>query len=180
MAVLELAIGIAIVLSFRPLVYLNQLTSEMAPTLSRVMPEYLVYPIAGSLLAIFPTALLMGVAFPIGLQLWASRTGRTAERAGLFYSLNVGGAIVGSLAGGFLLLPRFGSETSLVLLGAVSFAGGVALLAVATASTISRAGDRRRRRRGIRLGDLVVAGSVRAVHGAALPRHRPAVEGRRG
>jgi spermidine synthase len=138
LAVLELAIGIAIVLSFRPLVYLNQLTSELAPTLSRFMPEYLVYPIAGSLLAIFPTALLMGVAFPIGLQLWASRTGRTAERVGLFYSLNVGGAIVGSLAGGFLLLPRFGSETSLVLLGAVSFGGGIALLAVATASTISR------------------------------------------
>ena len=153
LAVLELAIGVAIVLSFRPLVYLNQLTSEMAPALSRVMPEYLVYPIAGSLLAIFPTALLMGLAFPIGLQLWASRTGRTAERAGLFYSLNVGGAIVGSLAAGFLLLPRFGSETSLMLLGVVSFAGGIALLAVAAASPISR---------------LAIGGAAIAVFGWAL------------
>ena len=122
LAALELAIGIAIVLSFRPLVYLNQLTGELAPALSRVMPEYLVYPIAGSLLAIFPTALLMGIAFPIGLRLWASTGSRqTAERVGLFYSLNVAGAIVGSLAGGFLLLPRFGSEASLALLAAVSF-----------------------------------------------------------
>src|SRR6187455_658413 len=47
LAGIELAIGIAIVLSFRPLVYLNQVTGELAPALSRVMPEYLVYPIAG-------------------------------------------------------------------------------------------------------------------------------------
>jgi spermidine synthase len=110
LAAIELAIGIAIVLSFRPLVYLNQLTGELAPALSRVMPEYLVYPIAGSLLAIFPTALLMGVAFPIGLRLWADGGRHTAERVGWFYSLNVAGAIVGSLAGGFVLLPRLGSE----------------------------------------------------------------------
>jgi spermidine synthase len=136
-AALELAIGIAIVLSFRPLVYLNQLTSGLAPSLSRIMPEYLVYPIAGSLLAIFPTALLMGMAFPIGLRLWAS-AGHTAERVGLFYSLNVAGAIVGSLAGGFLLLPRFGSATSLALLAAISFFSGVALLVVARGSAFSR------------------------------------------
>ncbi|MET0215026.1 MAG: fused MFS/spermidine synthase, partial [Vicinamibacterales bacterium] len=131
LAALELAIGIAIVLSFRPLVYLNQLTGELAPALSRVMPEYLVYPIAGSLLAIFPTALLMGVAFPIGLRLWADGSRHTAERVGLFYSLNVAGAIVGSLAGGFVLLPRLGSEGSLALLGAVSFCSGLALLIAA-------------------------------------------------
>jgi spermidine synthase len=137
-AALELAIGIAIVLSFRPLVYLNQLTSELAPSLSRIMPEYLVYPIAGSLLAIFPTALLMGMAFPIGLRLWASPGSHTAKRVGLFYSLNVAGAIVGSLAGGFLLLPRFGSETSLALLAAVSFFSGIALLVVARGPAVSR------------------------------------------
>ena len=130
LAAIELAIGIAIVLSFRPLVYLNQLTGELAPALSRVMPEYLVYPIAGSLLAIFPTALLMGVAFPIGLRLWADGGRHTAERVGLFYSLNVAGAIVGSLAGGFVLLPRLGSEGSLALLAAVSFCSGLALLIV--------------------------------------------------
>jgi spermidine synthase len=131
LAAVELAIGIAVVLSFRPLVYLNQLTGELAPALSRIMPDYLVYPIAGSLLAIFPTALLMGIAFPIGLRLWASHGSHTAERVGLFYSLNVAGAIVGSLAGGFLLLPRLGSEGSLALLAGISFLSGIALLVVA-------------------------------------------------
>jgi spermidine synthase len=139
LAAIELAIGIAIVLSFRPLVYLNELRGELAPALSRVMPEYLVYPIAGSLLAIFPTALLMGIAFPIGLRLWADGGSRTAERVGLFYSLNVAGAIVGSLAGGFVLLPQFGSEASLALLAGISFCSGLALLFVARGSTPLRA-----------------------------------------
>lgn len=137
-ATVELAIGIAIVLSFRPLVYLNQLTGGLSPALSRVMPEYLVYPVAGSLLAIFPTALLMGIAFPIGLHLWASQGRQTAERVGLFYSLNVAGAIVGSLAGGFLLLPRLGSEASLALLAAISFISGIALLVVDRSPRVGR------------------------------------------
>jgi len=139
LAAIELAIGIAIVLSFRPLVYLNQLRGELAPALSRIMPEYLVYPIAGSLLAIFPTALLMGIAFPIGLRLWADGGRRTAERVGLFYSLNTTGAIIGSLAGGFVLLPRFGSEGSLALLAGVSFCSGLVLLLVAGGSAPLRA-----------------------------------------
>jgi spermidine synthase len=139
LAAIELALGIAIVLSFRPLVYLNQLRGELAPALSRVMPEYLVYPIAGSLLAIFPTALLMGIAFPIGLRLWGDGGSRTAERVGLFYSLNTTGAIIGSLAGGFVLLPRLGSEASLALLAGVSFCSGLALLFVAQGSAPLRA-----------------------------------------
>ena len=45
----------------------------------------------------------MGVAFPIGLHVWTSglaARGRAAARIGLFYSLNVMGAIVGSLVAG--------------------------------------------------------------------------------
>ena len=40
----------------------------------------------------------MGFAFPIGLHAWASarrQDEHTAGRVGLFYSLNVAGAIVG-------------------------------------------------------------------------------------
>lgn len=142
LAVLELAIGVAIALSFRPLGYLPGLTAAVAPAISRVLPEYLAYPIAGSLLAIFPTALLLGIAFPIGLQLWASGgdSAHTARRVGLFYSLNVAGAIVGSLLGGFILLPWLGSETSLLGLAAVSFASGLALLVVSPAAPIVRIG----------------------------------------
>ena len=132
LAGLELAIGIGIVLSLRPLVYLPTLSDRLTPLVASFMPEYLGYPIAGALLAIFPVALLMGLAFPIGLHAWASarrQDKHTAGRVGLFYSLNVAGAIVGSIVAGFVMLPKHGSGTSLVMLGCLSFAGGLALLA---------------------------------------------------
>ena len=153
LAGLELAVGVAIVLSFRPLAYLPDLSNRLSPALSQVMPPYLVFPIAGSLLAIFPTALLMGLAFPIGLRLWA-RGGRdtaapanptsgrseerTARRVGTFYSLNVAGAIAGSLAAGFFLLPILGSRAAIILLGTLAFVSGLALLSVSELKTPGR------------------------------------------
>ncbi len=153
LAGLELAVGVAIVLSFRPLAYLPDLSNRLSPALSQVMPLYLVFPIAGSLLAIFPTALLMGLAFPIGLRVWA-RGGRdtaasanhlsgrsedrTARRVGTFYSLNVAGAIAGSLAAGFFLLPILGSRAAIILLGTLAFLSGLALLWVSELKTPAR------------------------------------------
>jgi len=150
LAGLELAVGVAIVLSFRPLAYLPDLSNRLSPALSQVMPAYLVFPIAGSLLAIFPTALLMGLAFPIGLRLWA-RGGRdpavpasgrseesTARRVGTFYSLNVAGAIAGSLAAGFFLLPILGSRAAIILLGTLAFVSGLALLWISELKTPGR------------------------------------------
>ena len=57
--------------------------------------------------AVLPTCILMGIAFPIGLRLWAG-DGKMS-RVATFYSLNLAGAIAGSIAAGFVLLPRWGS-----------------------------------------------------------------------
>lgn len=140
--VCELAIAIATALSFWPLAELPALNDRLTPTLQRIMPAYLVFPLSGSLLAIFPTALLMGAAFPIGLRLWAGGRADSADvarRIGIFYSLNVAGAIAGSLAGGFLLLPLVGSRAALILLAAVTFLSGVVLLSIADWSRTARA-----------------------------------------
>src|SRR5262249_31656292 len=137
LAVLEMSIGVAAELSFHPLVKLQALSDWITPVVARVVPEWLGYQIAGSLLAIFPTALLMGVAFPIGLRLWAASgdsgagdRGSVARRIGQFYSVNVAGAIVGSLASGFLLLPAIGSYRSLTILAAIGGASAMVLLSV--------------------------------------------------
>lgn len=139
-ALLEMCVGVAVVLSFAPLRYLPLFTERLTPLLSGWMPPYLVYPIAASVLVIFPSALLAGLAFPIGLHLWTAgaTTGHTAERVGRFYSLNVCGAIAGSLLGGFVLLPALGSRTSVIVLGLASFGSGLALLAVSRASRLTR------------------------------------------
>jgi spermidine synthase len=133
LAIIQMAAGIAIVLSFGPLTYLNPLSERLTPMLEGWMPGYLVYPLSGSLLAIFPTALLMGLAFPVGLHLWATCGGgnqrHTAARIGTFYSMNVAGAIAGSLLAGFVLLPQLGSRTSMAVLASLTFGAGLLLLA---------------------------------------------------
>jgi spermidine synthase len=53
--------------------------------------------------------------------------------------LNVAGGIVGSLAAGFVLLPLLGSYASLVLLAAITFCSGLALLYCSDLATRARA-----------------------------------------
>jgi len=106
------------------------------------MPGYLVFPLTGSLLAIFPTALLMGVAFPIGLRVWAGGprdTARLAERVALFYAFNVGGAIAGSLVAGFILLPFMGSRAAIDALSGLALSSGLLLLSVSEWPAATRA-----------------------------------------
>jgi spermidine synthase len=136
LAMLQVALGAAAIRSFNTLAEFPTLAETLRPALARVMAEWLVYPLMGSLLAILPAALVMGLAFPIGLRLWTAGAAENvndatvAQRVGLFYSLNVGGSILGSLAAGFLLLPYLGSRTSLILMAAVTVASGLMLLSV--------------------------------------------------
>jgi spermidine synthase len=133
LAMIEAAIAVTAALSFRPLARLQALSDQITPAIAHILPEWLGYQVAGSLLAILPTALLMGAAFPIGLRLWAGAggddRGAVARRIGQFYSLNVAGAIVGSLVSGFLLLPAIGSYRTLTILAAIAFASALTLLA---------------------------------------------------
>jgi spermidine synthase len=85
-----------------------------------------------SLFAIVPPALAMGFAFPVGIRAWVDAPGapdqERAARVARLYAANVGGAIVGAAAGGFLLLPQAGSRLSLVILGAGFLLSGLLLI----------------------------------------------------
>jgi spermidine synthase len=71
------------------------------------------------ILAILPPSILMGIGFPLALGIAGAR------RVGSMYSLNVAGAIAGSLLAGFVLLPRIGSVDALIALAALFVASGV-------------------------------------------------------
>jgi spermidine synthase len=82
------------------------------------------------LIAILPPSLCMGVGFPLALGI-AARTaepGGLARRIGSLYSLNVAGAILGSLGTGFLLLTRIGSVNTLIALGSLLVLSGALVL----------------------------------------------------
>ena len=80
--------------------------------------------------AVLPPAVLMGAAFPIGLACWTGSPdggGDTGRRIGQFYIVNLGGAILGSIASGFFLIPLFGTRASLLAIAALSLLAGLVL-----------------------------------------------------
>jgi len=129
----EIAIGLTGLLSAFLLVRANDIMvwmwtagAELTPPWDFVLPLLFA---AG--FAILPTAILLGAAFPMGLILWTTGgrqdDARVGRRVGTLYALNVAGAIVGSLAGGFILIPTLGAQSSLVLVSAIPLIGGLAL-----------------------------------------------------
>ena len=72
-------------------------------------------------------ALFMGFAFPLANALIQRAEQSVGRRAGLLYLANTVGAVAGSLVAGFLLLPRFGLQTSTTALMAAVAVGLVPL-----------------------------------------------------
>jgi spermidine synthase len=124
LAVLQFATGVAVLLG------VGLITWDHVPLASGMRPMQRV------LLGFLVPSLLMGVSFPLLLRVGVPPAGDDAEAhgrgrlVGRFYGLNVLGAILGSLAGGFLLLPLAGTRLSLIVLAAVFTMAGAALCAV--------------------------------------------------
>ncbi len=130
LTVMQLGISLAAALSFNWLARSQAALELAAPWIARIgIDPYLGPLLASSLVSILPATLLLGMAFPIGLQLWAGAgdPATTSTRVGVFYSLNVCGAILGSVLGGFVLLPLAGSRGSLLIVAALTLASSLAL-----------------------------------------------------
>ena len=110
LARLEAAVGLAALWSFTVLAWTYSAGWRTSAALQ------------GSVVAILPTTLLMGLAFPLGLHYWCRGAADVGSRTGVFYSLNVTLAVAGALAAGFVLLPATGMRGSLLLLSAMSLA----------------------------------------------------------
>lgn len=135
LAVLEGLIAVSGIWSIALLTRTTAVAVLLPAWLSGLLPTYLVPVVTGSVLVALPTSLLMGMAFPIGLQLWTDRPGdvdgsRVASRVGLFYALNVCGGIAGSLLAGFIMLPALGSRASAIAVSGAVLLSSLALFAV--------------------------------------------------
>jgi spermidine synthase len=135
LTVVQLGIGLTAVLSFNALARSRAVIESMggASWLEAIgLGAYLAPIVVSSLMAMLPTTLLLGLAFPMGLSLWAGDdTGAdTSARVGVFYSLNVVGAIAGSLIAGFVMLPAIGSHASLIAVSSLAVVSSVQLAVV--------------------------------------------------
>ncbi len=90
-----------------------------------------IVPTAVSLTILAPIIVLMGATFPLFLAHVARDPKKLAADSGKVYGINTAGAVVGTLAGGFILLPAFGIERSLFLAAATDVVVGAICLAIA-------------------------------------------------
>lgn len=86
-----------------------------------------------------PVILLMGATFPIFLAWALGRSGRLDASIGLVYGVNTLGAVAGTLAGGFLLLPAFGIRGSLTAAALADIGVGMACVALGWRANIAEA-----------------------------------------
>ncbi len=73
---------------------------------------------------LLPLTCLFGAMFPLGATLAARADDGVSREVSVIYGLNTIGAVAGSLAGAFVLVPLFGLEESLRLAGVLAVGGG--------------------------------------------------------
>ncbi len=76
---------------------------------------------------LLPPTFLMGVSFPLAVRAFSHRLDRLGTEVGAVYGANTVGSIAGSLAAGFLLIPLFGTQDSVLVIGAANAAIAAAL-----------------------------------------------------
>ncbi len=77
---------------------------------------------------LLPLTLFLGALFPIVIKCTASDIEHIASSVGTVYSANTMGAIVGSIFAGFVLIPQFGVEKTMVIATGVNMLVGVMMI----------------------------------------------------
>lgn len=111
----EIAIAMTIQISLLVLIFVYPLLQKLH--YGNNLPTMII----ASFVAIFPTTWIMGLIFPLGMIIWQQQVGK-------FYATNVAGSILGSVVGGFWLLPTWGSQKSLTILSFACLFSGLILL----------------------------------------------------
>ena len=81
-----------------------------------------------TLAAMFLPSVIMGIVFPLICSLYLADKASIGSHTGLVYAVNTTGAIIGSLAAGFFLVPSLGVQASLFLMAAVNLILGSTVL----------------------------------------------------
>lgn len=128
-----LEIGVGIWALVTPLL-LRAVTATWAGMASRLEPGLALATLLKALLAavvLLPPAVAMGGTFPALVRAVSETRERAPGAVGVFYALNVLGAVVGSLLAGFVLPEVFGERTSMLLTGLLNVLLGTLVVGAA-------------------------------------------------
>ncbi len=84
-----------------------------------------------TLVCVFPAAFISGIQFPLLIALLGRGREQIGRHVGFAYAFNTGGAIIGSLAGGFGLLPILSAPGCWILVAILLIAIGMAAIYLA-------------------------------------------------
>jgi len=82
-----------------------------------------------SAVMIVPT-LAMGAIFPLVTRIYSEGVGTIGKKVGNIYSINTAGAILGSFAGGFFLVPVIGAQSGVMLMAGLNIVLAIVVLAM--------------------------------------------------
>ena len=85
-----------------------------------VWGEFIYLNYLTSFLLLFIPTFLFGATFPLVCKLYSQRVEKVGTKIGNIYSVNTVGGILGSFAGGFILIPFLGMQTSIILIGCIN------------------------------------------------------------
>lgn len=85
-------------------------------------------PALAAVAIVFPLTLFFGAAFPVATMAFTKDERTSGSSVGTLYSFNTMGNIIGSLVGGFILIPVVGSSNSILFLGTVNLLIGTVLV----------------------------------------------------
>lgn len=117
LGVLQFAIGFSALLVTYCIGQLPEVMVKVIPALDKNFLKILLFDFGLVLLLMFLPTLAMGLTFPLVTHLYTDRISSLGKRLGEAYASNTCGAIFGSFLAGFVLVPTFGAQKT--LLGAV-------------------------------------------------------------
>jgi spermidine synthase len=119
-AILELAVAVVSVVSLQLYVPLD------GPAAYQWLGA--LRPLSATVVLVLPLTLLFGMIAPVAAVCYAGSRNETGSAIGRIYAANTVGSILGALATGFLLLPRFGATSTVLGLAAINLAIGMSFL----------------------------------------------------
>jgi len=136
LAAAQAIIGIAALLSIPVLGKLPVFVVNVVATYFDSFDQLLWVELAIVFLLLLLPTFMMGAAVPIATRICATNVDRLDRIFGDVYAINTLGAIIGSFAAGFLLIPWIGSRNSILVAVAVNLSAAIVIFVVA--STFSR------------------------------------------
>jgi len=90
--------------------------------------ESMVSALMFSLFVVTPCTFIMGAAFPMAMDAVSSGKEKVGGEVGRLYAMNIAGCVAGSVMAGYMLIPAFGIQNSIIAVAWVSVLSGLWLI----------------------------------------------------